>query len=55
MPPKALRAGPSGPLIAAGAAGGFYVNTRVSATNNVRLAFVGTLAGGNVNFLFTRL
>jgi hypothetical protein len=46
---------PQADLAAAGAAGGFYVNARVSATNTVRLAFVGTLAGGNVNFLFTRL
>jgi hypothetical protein len=46
---------PQADLAAAGANQGHYVGARVSATSTVRLAFVGTLAGGNVNFLFTRL
>lgn len=48
-------ASPQADLAAAGAAAGYYIGCRVSAADTARLAFVGTLAGGNVNFLFTRL
>lgn len=45
---------PTADLHAAGAAGGFLASARVSAANTVRLAFVGTLAGGNVDFRIAR-
>lgn len=45
---------PTADLVAAGAGGG-YINCRVSALNTVRLAFNGALAGGAVDFLFTRV
>ena len=48
-------ASPQADLAAAGAANGFYIGGRMSATNIFRMAFVGTLAGGNFNFTFTRL
>lgn len=41
---------PQGDLAAAGAGGGFLAGARVSAPDTVRLAFVGTLAGGAANF-----
>jgi hypothetical protein len=40
-------------LVAAGV-GGAYVNARVSALGTVRMAFLGPLAGGAVNFNFDR-
>lgn len=46
---------PAADLAAAGASAGFYVNCRVSGTSTIRLTFVGTLAGGSVNFLFTKV
>lgn len=48
-------ASPQADLAAAGAGGGHFVGCRMSATNNARMSFVGTLAAGSVNFLFTRL
>ena len=42
---------PQADLVAAGAGGGF-INCRVSATNTIRCAFLGPLAGGAVNFRF---
>lgn len=45
---------PTADLVAAGAGGG-YINSRVSATNTIRSAFVGPLAGGASNFVFTKV
>lgn len=45
---------PTADLAAAGAGAGYYVGCRVSATNTVRLTFQGTLAGGAVNFTFSK-
>jgi hypothetical protein len=47
-------AAPTADLAAAGAGAGYYVGCRVSATNTVRLTFQGTLAGGAVNFTFSK-
>lgn len=47
-------ANPTAQLHAAGT-GGAYVNCRVSALETIELAFLGPLAGGNLNFLFSRL
>jgi len=41
---------PQSDLAAAGATSGFLVNARMSATNTLRCAFVGTLVGGNATF-----
>ncbi len=51
----AIVAQPQADLAAAGAGAGYYIDCRMSAANTVRLKFVGILAGGNVNFTFTRL
>ncbi len=48
-------ASPQADLAAAGAGAGYYINCRMSASDTLRMLFVGTLAGGNVNFLATRL
>ncbi len=47
-------AAPTADLVAAGA-GGAYVNARVSAVGMIRLAFLGALAGGAVDFNFDRV
>jgi len=49
-----ILAAPQADLVAAGAGGG-YINCRVSATNTIRMAFIGPLAGGAANFIFKRL
>jgi len=45
---------PTADLVAAGAGGG-YINSRVSAPGTVRMAFIGPLAGGAVDFHFFAL
>lgn len=50
-----LACDPSADLAAAGAAAGYFVHARISAVGTARLLFVGTLAGGNVNFHFDRV
>lgn len=45
---------PTSDLVAAGAGGGF-LNARISATDTLRAAFVGPLAGGAVNFRVTKV
>jgi hypothetical protein len=45
---------PQADLAAAALNGGFYVGARMSATNNLRMVFFGTLAGGATNFTITR-
>lgn len=51
MPATAVvTAQPQVDLAAAGAGNGGFLNCRVSATNTLRFAFIGTLAGGNANF-----
>ncbi len=44
---------PTADLVAAGAGNGGLLSARISALNTCRLAFIGTLAGGSVNFKFT--
>ena len=46
---------PPADLQAAGAAGGYYIDCRVSASNTIRLIFVGTLTGANHDFVFSRI
>lgn len=48
-------AAPVADLHAAGANGGFLAYARVSALNTVRLAFVGALTAGNVDFVIARV
>ena len=50
-----LIASPQADLVPGGATNGFYIGLRVSAVNTARLQFVGTLPGGGVSFLFTKL
>lgn len=50
---EAIVANPQAQIVAAGAGGGF-VNARVSAAGTVEFAFLGPLAGGNVNFSVAR-
>jgi hypothetical protein len=50
----AVLVNPTSDLVAAGAGGGF-LNARISATNTLRAAFVGPLAGGAANFLVTKV
>lgn len=50
-----VQAAPAADLAAAGAAGGYYIDCRVSAADTVRMKFVGTLVGGATNFLFQRV
>lgn len=51
MPATAVvTAQPQVDLAAAGAGNGGFLNCRVSATNTLRFAFIGALAGGNANF-----
>lgn len=45
---------PQSDLVAAGAGGGF-INARISATNTLRCAFNGALAGGAANFTVARV
>jgi hypothetical protein len=47
-----ILANPTADLVNAGAGGGF-INARMSDTGSVRCAFVGPLAGGAVDFVFT--
>lgn len=49
-----ILAHPTADLAAAGAGNGGYLNCRVSALNTIHLAFVGILAGGNVDFIFAQ-
>ncbi len=51
MPANAIVwATPQADLAAAGAGNGGFINCRMSATNTLRFAFVGALAGGAANF-----
>ena len=54
-PADNVHGSPTVDLVAAGATNGFYINCRVSAINTIRIAFVGTLAGGATDFIFTIL
>jgi hypothetical protein len=47
-----VTANPTADLAAAGAGNGGFINARVSAANTIRCAFLGTLAGGAVDFVF---
>ncbi len=49
-----ILANPTADLVNAGAGGGF-INARMSDTGSVRCAFVGPLAGGAVDFVFSAL
>jgi len=50
-----LSCNPGAQVAAAGAAAGYYVNARIQAVGVAELLFVGTTAGGNVNFHFDRV
>lgn len=49
-----ITACPLADLAVAGAGNGGFLNARVSAADTIRCAFLGTLAGGATNFLFSR-
>lgn len=52
---QAVCVSPQADLAAAALNGGYFVGARMSATDTLRMAFFGTLAGGAANFTITKL